>query len=157
MNKDQFVETYRERIRVHFNFDMLRDEPAIAIRQGARPVREFLNYYVPRYAKRGVLNNQPIEEIIHDSDSSLVKLKDIISAPESWDLIAFQNVDELKKGLWPIPVAFDSESGKTLILDSNHTICTLLINGIDMDVPYIELHGKDLSSLGADLKLMSNE
>ncbi len=156
MTRGEFIDKYRALIRVYFNFEELKDKSSIIIKEGIRPLNEFLNFYVPRYAKEGMWNDQPIEQILHDRDSILVQLKDVIDAPESWDLIPFQNADELRYKLWPIPIATDSESGRTLILDSNHTICTLLVNKVDIDVPYCELVGKDISGLGADLLLMNN-
>lgn len=155
MTKAEFIAKYQNRITVYFDFEELITEPSIAIKEGNKSLSDFLDFYIPRYAKNGVWNNRSIRQIIQDKDSVLVQLKDIIKAPETWDLAPFHNAEELKNQLWPIPIATDCVTGKTLILDSNHTICTLLINGINMNVPYLELVGKDISALGVDLQLMN--
>lgn len=156
MTKADFIAKYKNLITVFFNFEELASAPTITLRDCTKSVTEFLDFYVPRYAKNGLWDNRHITQIIQDDDSVIVQLKDIIASPAAWGVEPFHNANELSEQLWPVPIATDSEAGKTLVLDSNHTICTLLIAGIKMDVPCVELVGDELSKLGPDLLLMQH-
>ena len=154
MNKTQFVQEYRSLVRVHFNPAELISNPSINIITTDKTLSDFLDFYSPRYTKDGKWDNRPVEQIIQSQALSLARLKDIISSPADWGFTPFANVSRLAQSLWAIPIATDISSDRTLILDSNHTICTLLFAGINIKVRCVEIIGNDLSALGTDLRIM---
>lgn len=154
MTKAEFIAKYKDLITVRFNYKALADNPAITITESNRALTEFLEFYVPRYAKAGSWDNRDIGQIAPDASSVIVRLQDVLASPAAWGLRPFSNARRLGEVLWPVPIATDAQSGKTLILDSNHTICTLLTAGMNIDVPCVEVSGDNLAALGPDLKLM---
>jgi hypothetical protein len=154
MTKDEFIAKYQSLIRVRFDTNELIINPNIRLRKANKPLHEFLSFYVPRYSNEGVWDSRPIEQIIEDGRSQLVQVREVIASPEDWNLIRFTDAGSLSKELWPIPIATDTSTHKTLLLDSNHTVCTLLGAGIDIKIKCIEIIGDELSALGTDLKLM---
>lgn len=154
MNIEEFISKYSDIITVHFNFELLATDQTIVIEETDMNLLEFLEFYVPRYEKDGHWDDRPIEQIIGDGNSTLVQLKDVISSPTEWGLKPFTDAKKIVKKLWPIPIVSDSSLGRTLVLDSNHTLCTLILAGLNCKVRCVELKGENLSSLGTDLRLM---
>jgi len=156
MTKAQFTAEYKNLFTIYFNFEKFGNNQSVAIKESDKQLTEFLEFYTPRYAKNGYWDNRSIEQIVQDGDSTIVQLKDVMPSPAEWGLQPFDEATALSKSLWPIPIATDALSGKTLILDSNHTVCTLLQAGINIQVRCIELTSDNLSDLGVDLRLMQS-
>lgn len=154
MTKAEFVAKYRNIITVYFSFEELINNPDITIKESDRHLSEFLEFYSPRYTKNGRWDDRHISQIAQDKTSTITQLKDIVPSPANWGFQTFENARELAESLWPVPLATQELSGKTLILDSNHTICTLLKAGLNVRVPCVQLSGANISELGIDLRLM---
>lgn len=154
MNVSDFIERYRNLVTVQFDFDGLAAAHDVVIKESRKPLADFLEFYVPRYSKGGSWDDRGIDQIVNDDASSIVQLKDVIASPADWGLPVFPDAESLRKRLWPIPLATDLNTDRTLILDGNHSICTLLIANMNGMVPCVEVTGDQLSALGTDLKLM---
>ena len=154
MTEAEFIAKYTNLIRLHFDFNEIASNSTIRVVESEKELNEFLEFYIPRYETKGRWDNRHIDQIIADDDSNIVQMKDVISSPDDWGLSLFPNANTLSKELWPIPIATDTLSGKTLILDSNHTVCTLLFSRMNIRVRCAELIGQDLSKIGTDLSLM---
>jgi hypothetical protein len=140
MTKDEFAAKYKNDIGLsEFMWDVFLAQSGIEIDLVEKTVDEIQGFYVARYQKNGQWDPKfdRFINVINDPDVKPVKVKDVLQDLESWDL----NSDSLTpaENLHPIPIATDI-SGKTLILDSNHTLCGHIANSrITSPVRFVEL------------------
>lgn len=129
MTKAKFIQRYQtSKIRVLFNYDVFIRDDTISVVEETIALSEMLAYFVPKYKKDCKLDRREIIEQIADHTVMPLTVAEVFPDPVKWDLY-LEELPEIN-ALEPIPVATDASTGKSLILDSNHTLVSL-INRMD--------------------------
>lgn len=163
MNKAQFLDFYYDNQAplIICWFDELRflANDTISIVTRNIPLAEALDFYVFRYSVNGTYDDRPIEEKLDDEVTSLITAGEAVTDISRWDLELPGEELSLDR-LWPIPIATDMGSGKTLILDGNHTLANLAADMRDKPLtmlPFVEVSGHDLARIVPDFKVLNRQ
>jgi len=153
MDKHNFFDFYNNKIRVHFDHDRFLHDKDIQLVTHDKQLSEVLHFYTPWYHKRGELAAS-IEEVLKDNKYAPIQVRDIPSLEQT----RFPAGD-LPATLWPIPVVTDAVTGRTVVLDSNHTLAAIIHTYKDLDktIPVIEISGKGAVSLNIDLQIIAEK
>ncbi len=159
MKKDEFLDQFRQgKITIWFNDAAFREDDNIDITEEVVSSEVIKNFHVLRSQKDGVLDHRSIEKRIYDSTSSLVTVNKVAKSPKEWDLELGERVLPEFKNITNIPVATDIESGKTLILDSNHCLANLINQATDdFTIPIVRLKGKHLERIIIDFYILNRQ
>jgi hypothetical protein len=154
--KREFVESYRDRILVHFDYDLFLRDDGITLASKNIPLRQFLDFYTPWYEKGG-LPGASIETVLADRAFRSVRIKDVLRLAEKDREI--RSLPGLPDRFWPVPIATDTSLGKSLLLDSNKTISALVHLGKRLEelIPVVEISGRDLQRLNSDFKVLARD
>lgn len=102
------------------------ENKTIQIKEETIQLRNMLDFYVPKYEKHGKFDARGFDEQALDLEVSPLTIKKTMLEPGQWDLAIDSNDRPSINQLRPVPIATDLKSGKTLILDSNHTLASIL-------------------------------
>jgi hypothetical protein len=156
MDKRQFLNFYRNPantyINVHFYDHEFISNSDIKVNVKIYKLSDMLDFYVPRFQKNKRLDQRAIEEKEMDPLTYLLRLRKVRENPKKWDL---QKTGDLPKreDLFPIPIAKDFASHKTLILDSNHLLANFPIDHPPLLVA--EITGNNLEKIVRDFKILN--
>lgn len=154
MDKVRFMREFRAFITVWFDNYEFVSNPFITVHSSTRPLKDFLDFYSPWWYDRSGREVARIEDVLADKSMNALTITDAARHPEKWD--TFSTVLPLNQ-IWPIPIATDTTIGKTLILDSNKTLCRLVFKSkhpLDQKITVVEIVGPDLQRLNGDLKAL---
>ena len=158
ITKSEFITLYRPRIQMIFNNDDFFQNQSIVIAEKTKTLTEFLNFFVPKYKKNGVFDVRGFEDQILDPNTKTLRLSDVYGEPDKWGLAQTSELPMIGS-LNPIPVATDLKSGKTLILDSNHTLANILNQSEQIDrrtqLRVVEITGRDLAAVIQDFHILN--
>jgi hypothetical protein len=131
MTKADFLKQFANKssavhIRMALNYAAFLENPTIKIREEVISLRELLDFYVPKYEKHGKFDIQHYDIQAGDPEVLPLTIRQAMRDPAKWDLAidSGDRVDLNQLGI--VPIATDHKSGKTLLLDSNHTIVSSL-------------------------------
>jgi hypothetical protein len=145
---------YRALITEWFDEEEFRTNPSIKVRTGTRALSDFLHFYNPWWYSRDGRPIGKFEEVLADDSARATTVAEEAGRPDKWDnSSAPLALDQIR----PVPIATDTSIGKTLILDSNRTICRLIFRDkspLDQKITVVEVIGPDLQSLNGDLKAL---
>lgn len=154
MTKHEFLETFGADIRLAgFMTDAFLACPDLEITAVEKNIDDILQLYVPRYQKNGELV-EGFLSLLQDPVVRPVRVAEALPALRKWDL----HLTKLPKAneLRSIPVATDAASGKTLILDGNHTLCGLMANAqIAQPVSFVEIKSNNIAHVVLDFLLIN--
>lgn len=161
MNKEIFLEKYRNvkkpKIQVYFNEKEFLQNDNIVIEEDAIKIDVLKSFYVARYTKNGEMDDRSIEDKITDTSTSLVRIETAMLAPSYWRLSMENRATPSNEELWPIPVA-TSTCNKTMILDSNHTILSVIkTSGSNVNIPIIRISGTNMESVIEDFIILNRQ
>lgn len=161
MNKSEFISLYRKpKITVWFEDRLFLDDDSTQVNQEEIEVEEMLDYFVPKYVKNGELDTRGIDEQIRDAGCLPITVREASYNPAKWGLSPDGRVILELLMLSPIPIATDNESGKSLLLDSNHFIVNLVDRTSKDELMSYKIHvvritGNELGTLIPDFKILN--
>ncbi len=165
MDKSEFLAQFvyqPDKIRMLFDVPLFLQNATIEITQEEVSLRELLDFYVPKYKKEGKFDSRGIEEQITDPGTLPLAVNEAILDPEKWNLsIGSEKLPRLEQ-LDTVPIATDLMSGKTLLLDSNHTIISL-VSKIDPDLlsegklTVVRIIGRGLEEIIRDFRILNRK
>lgn len=163
MDKTEFLEFYihhPNRVRMIFNEVPFLQNQTIKITQETICLIDVLNFYVPKFKKNGDLDSRGIELQISDPEIMPLTVREVVSAPVKWDLGETGNLITNITQLVPVPMATDTKGGKTLLLDSSHTIVNIISKTDsntfgDIELPIIRISGEGLEDIIGDYKILN--
>ena len=153
--KTEFIRQYKDRILLHFDYGVFLDSDDIGLRETSRTLKDICLYFTPWYQKNGTVEHR-IEVVLADEGYRAIRVREAKEYPAAY----MSNGSSIGRSLimlWPLPIATDLKLGKTLLLDSNCTIQSLLTgHEIDLleEVPVIEIFGDRLHRLNPDFKVL---
>ena len=161
MDKQEFLNTFiyaPDKIRMRFVIEAFLNDETIQVVKERLSLEELLNYYVPKYEKRGDRDIRDIKQQLKDSDVSPILLSKAVQDPVRWDLnISTKNLPPIDK-IQPVPVATDLISQKSLLLDSNHTITATLSRlnpDLSTKIDIVRLIGTNLEDIIGDFGILN--
>lgn len=165
MDKQKFIEEYINRpdkIRVIFHVGAFLQNLSIIYSEERIGIDKVLKFYVPKYSKNGSLDERRIEDQINDPAVVPLRVEDAVSDPSAWGLDASDELVDNIAELNPIPVATDLSSGRTLLLDSNHTIVNILKNlsqdsFASQSISIVRITGEGLEDVIEDFKILNRK
>ena len=158
MNKQEFLKTFRSAKAQHpiimiFNDDVFQNDDNVSLIEEEVSLEEVLEYFVPKFEKDGHLDMRGIHEQVADPNVLPLTVSKASSDPARWGL----SLDTIPavESLSLIPVATDLTTGRSLILDSNHTIVSLVSKLApeslsSLKISVVRILGNGLDSLSID-------
>ena len=165
MNKLDFLSYFvyqPDKIRMRFIVSSFFQNATIEITKEEVNLRDVLDFYVPKYKKEGKFDTRVIDVQVLDFEILPLKVCEVMLDPIKWDLGIDSDKLPSVERLYPIPIATDLISGRTLLLDSNHTITSIVgkldlshINKIKISV--IRIKGRGLEAIIGDFNILNRE
>ena len=157
MDKNAFLKDYGPKLRIWFNADkFLKDDSVTVIKEKIK-LKQFLDFFVLRYKKNDKYDDRSFEDQKDDSVTQLITVDVAVADPKKWHLDVTKplKLNELKA----IPIATDTHTLKTLVLDSNHHIVSLIHSGLpsDTELPVIRIIGPNLDKIIGDFIVLSRQ
>lgn len=158
MDKNEFSVLYLTpptKIRVSFDVCLFLQDQSVGIIEETIRLADLLDYYVPSFEKNGIYDTRDIADKINDLSTTPLTMSFVVNDPAKWGLGSTGQLTSDVDRLDLVPIASDTKSGRTLILDSNHTLVNL-IHGLNTNV----LEQKTLSVvriIGADLQYILDD
>lgn len=161
MTKQIFLKKYRNaidpKIQLNFNDNEFLQDPSIIIGLDVINIEALSSFYVARYTKNGEIDNRRIEDKITDTTTSLVRLSTAALQPAFWGLAMEGRAMPSLGELWPIPVA-TSTCDKTLVLDSNHTVLSIIKSSDSRtSIPIVQISGTNMENIIDDFKILNQQ
>lgn len=154
IDKQEFLRRYLPLIRVRLDWAKFMSDATIELYMGLVTAKQVSQFYVPAYVRGGQLDNRPIEDKLTDPHSKLIRFSTAATQPEKWNLLAPTSLTLNR--LHRVPIATDVHSGKTLILDSNHTLATrAAVLGTSKPVAVYRVLGVNLQTLLDDFRVLN--
>jgi hypothetical protein len=126
---------------------IVRDEVAASDLRG---------YFVPRFTDANGNWIRRFEDVRINPNASPVKLRLATINPVSWELEKGSRTLPDPNKLNEIPVATDTVSGKTLILDSNHTLVNLF-EQLPEKIRVVCIQGPRLNQIFKDFEIINRQ
>lgn len=164
MNKEEFLKIYRDSncpkiLLGAFNEQGFLDREDLELKSGKIKISELGDFYCPWYYIDD--HEADFYKDLEKEKTRAIKVSDKqkINLVSKRQNIIEQYQKEQIESLGPIPVATDTATGKTLILDSNRTLVSLYRNflkdGLDKDILIIEIRGANLEDVVGDFKIVN--
>jgi hypothetical protein len=146
VDKRAFLDQFREFITVWFNDDEFLENDSIKVKSQKLTLKDFLDFYNPWYVDETGRAVGDIEQVLQDKSISILKVSQSNSYTKLWER------EESSKPLItrPVIIATDEKIQKTLILDSNKTICRLIFkynSSLTQTIHTCRISGPDLQKL----------
>lgn len=158
LSKHKFIDMYRPKIIIFFDDAAFSQNQSITVEEKSKPLSEMLDFFVPKYAKNGAFDDRDFKSQVTDLDVTPLKLSRVSVEPKKWGLEQTSELP-LVGSLGPIPIATDLSSGKTLILDSNHTLANMISLGkftnTTAQLKVVEIIGRDLAPAIQDFYILN--
>lgn len=161
MEKSQFLNQFvfnPKKITMLFNVNAFIADQALKITTERISTTELLDYYVPKYEKNGKRDARNIEQQITDPYVSPLTVRQVKNYPARWDLDIDITRLPAAKLLEPVPVATDLKSGKTLLLDSSHTITNMIMEhklNQHSKIDIVRISGSRLDNIVSDFAILN--
>jgi hypothetical protein len=167
MNKSKFLELYincpgEVKIRMALVIPSFLENETIRITEETIQLKDMLDFYVPKYEKHGKFDSRDFNEQVLDPEVLPLTIKQTMLKPGRWDLAIESDGRPGYDLLHPIPIATDLKSGKTLLLDSNHTITSIVgelsaknLEGITLSVVHVT--GNGLEDFIPDFRILNRK
>jgi hypothetical protein len=160
VKKTEFLDFYHNKsntlIGIWFDEAKFLADHMIKIQDKNISLTQALDIYLPKYIKAGKPDRRPFEEQIGDRACTPIKIKQAITDLSAWGLES-PNHPPISE-LWPVPVGYDVGSGKRLLIDSCHTICSLAAehkNQPALTLRIVEISGSNLDELIGDFRMIN--
>lgn len=159
MDKSYYLKMYRQpKIRVWFNDDNFMSDPSLSISEERISSEELMDFFVPRTKKNGTLDDRGIEEKVRDSNIALITVREAVKNPVAWDLAIDEMMLPTTENMLPIPIATNIQNGRTLLLDSNHCVVTILSKATGtFTLSVVRLQGDNLENIIEDFKILNRQ
>lgn len=137
----------------------LRRDSDVTVSEAECSLEDAANYYCPWYYDVDTKQElrKGFKELLQDPRARAARIKEVDSRfKEKWKKIQ-QLINDFEKGasLWPCPVATDIAIGKSLVLDSNHTLVAIYnLWSRDRRLKVIEVRGPSLSRIFCDFDII---
>lgn len=165
MDKSKFLELFIDcpggvKIRMALIIPPFIENETIKITEETVRLSDVLDFYVPKYKKHGEFDPRSFNEQNSDLEVQPLTVRQTMSNPGKWDLaIPSQQRPSIDK-LQPIPIATDLKSGRTLLLDSNHTVVSAVgeLNADALDkysLSVVHITGIGLEDFIPDFKILN--
>ncbi len=144
MDMEAFYRHIRPRIIIDSFDDRAFRRVPLQFRERSVNTGDMRDWYTPWYYRREEevsLN----EATINDQSVHAMRLSEVPRL--SRDLGRNRDIACRPVPFWPVPVATDTETGRTLVLDGNRTLAAMLIRRMHQDVPVVEILGRRLASI----------
>ena len=165
MNKEDFIKSYLiPKITVSFDKRCFESDKGIIIEECDVHLEMVGNYFCPWYYDIGTNNEitEPFEKTIDNQHARAIRIRDIENTIKLPNKIAQiqQYISDFStksgKSLCPFPVANDTWSGESLILDGNKTLAALYLSWDKYKkVPLVRITGERLDNILIDFKVVN--
>jgi hypothetical protein len=162
MDKNYFIEQYRRpKITIWFCDDIFLQDHQITVDEEMIYPEELQNFFVVKYQKNGVFDSRGFEQQREDFNVRPVTVAQASLKPADWDLaLGSRNMPSIES--WnPIPVATDTASGRTLILDSNHSVVNIISSLVGKNsgaiFPLVRIQGANLQRILPDFEIVNRK
>jgi hypothetical protein len=165
MTKSEFLELFANNdrivhIRMALNYDEFLENETIIITEETVSTLNLLDFYVPKYEKYGEYDRSHYAKQVVDHEVKPLTIKQVLADPKKWDL-EINHAERLSiEQLNSFPVATDTKSGRTLLLDSNHVVVNALselkqshLDAITLKV--VSVRGINLEAFIPDFKILN--
>lgn len=144
-----------------FNAKKFTEEPGVSVVVEDVTLAELSDYFVPRFQKDSHLDQRGIEEQIADPNTQPLTAVEAAASPARWNLDTESDEPTPIESLDIVPVATDLQTGKTLILDSNHTLVHIINSAGQVShnssIPVARIIGNDLSDIVPDFYILNRK
>jgi len=155
MKIQDFIEQYIQTGKVSLWVDprlLLRED--LEVSEEEIPTATLASYYVPRYVDDEDILIPKFEGVLANPKPALVSLKQAANNPADFDLMVGNRTLPDLSDIRPIPVATDTISHRTLILDSNHTVSNMF-DQLPEHVKVIRIKGAHLEQIFGDFQVIN--